>query len=72
MTLVIMQPEEEPVTKILFGSALCVDIAQLTILTRPPLSPPSLRERLSGLDTSQHLSLLRLLGNRIMNPFSSA
>lgn len=40
MTLVIMRPDEEPGQKSLAGAALYSDMAYLTILESPVLSPP--------------------------------
>lgn len=72
MTLVIMQPDDEPVTYMRAGSALYSEIAHLTMLASPVLSPLPSCVRDSLLETSQHLSWFGLLGKRAMKPLSSA
>lgn len=69
-TLVIIAPELTPVTKTRFGSALNFSIVHCTMLTMPVLSPPPSCAKVSGEDTSQHLStVLGLSGKIMMKPY---
>lgn len=71
MTLVIMQPELEPVENILVVSALYFATVYFIILARPWLSPPASWERPLAVLTSQQLLSFLVEGKMVMNPLDS-
>jgi hypothetical protein len=65
-TLLIIAPDEPPVTKTLDALTLYLGMAYVTIFAMALESPPPLWLREALLDTSQHVPLFGLLGQMVI------